>query len=78
VTRWLALFALAACSQVTSTDRAKTAERAVDAMRATCLLYGQEFSGIPESPELEAVCPVLLREPVVTVQPVDAGTEGGS
>lgn len=70
-----------ACSAVTSSDRAKTAQRAVDAMRATCVLYGQKFSGIPESPELNAVCPVLLGEPVVEVPeapaPVDAGSEGG-
>lgn len=69
------------CGGSLPVTREQAAQASIDGMRATCLLYQQPISGIPRAPELDAICPVLLSQPVVTVPavpvPVDAGGEGG-
>ena len=68
MTRWLAVAAIG-CSSVTASDRAKTADYAIKALRAVCPYYAEGKGGVPKSPELDAVCPILLGEPV------DAGSD---
>ena len=74
MTRYLAPLLLIACSSVTSTDRAKTADYAIEALRTVCPYYERSPEQWRRSPELDAICPVLLGKPVAPEVPiVDAG-----